>query len=110
MLDAPVSGGEIGAINATLSIMVGGDEAAFDAREADSRGMGNPERIVHIGRVRRRPGLQGLQPDRDRRRAGRRQRSVRARAEGRRRLGARARRRCSAASPRAASSKSTASG
>jgi 6-phosphogluconate dehydrogenase (decarboxylating) len=33
MLDAPVSGGEIGAINATLSIMVGGDEAAF-ARSA----------------------------------------------------------------------------
>ena len=28
-LDAPVSGGETGAINATLSIMVGGDEAAF---------------------------------------------------------------------------------
>ena len=30
MLDAPVSGGEIGAINATLSIMVGGDGAAFE--------------------------------------------------------------------------------
>jgi 2-hydroxy-3-oxopropionate reductase len=30
-LDAPVSGGEMGAINATLSIMVGGDEATFDA-------------------------------------------------------------------------------
>ena len=30
-LDAPVSGGEVGAINATLSIMVGGDEATFDA-------------------------------------------------------------------------------
>ncbi|AYH45489.1 2-hydroxy-3-oxopropionate reductase [Azoarcus sp. DN11] len=29
MLDAPVSGGEIGAINATLTIMVGGDAAAF---------------------------------------------------------------------------------
>ena len=29
MLDAPVSGGEIGAINATLSIMVGGDAAAL---------------------------------------------------------------------------------
>ena len=28
-LDAPVSGGEVGAKNATLSIMVGGDEAAF---------------------------------------------------------------------------------
>src|ERR671924_1488 len=31
MLDAPVSGGEQGAINAALSIMVGGDKAVFDA-------------------------------------------------------------------------------
>jgi len=30
MLDAPVSGGEAGAINAQLSIMVGGDKAAFE--------------------------------------------------------------------------------
>ena len=30
MLDAPVSGGEQGAINAALSIMVGGDQALFD--------------------------------------------------------------------------------
>ncbi|OEH85121.1 oxidoreductase [Desulfuribacillus stibiiarsenatis] len=30
-LDAPVSGGDIGAKNATLSIMVGGDREAFDA-------------------------------------------------------------------------------
>jgi 2-hydroxy-3-oxopropionate reductase len=29
-LDAPVSGGEVGARNATLSIMVGGDDATFD--------------------------------------------------------------------------------
>lgn len=31
VLDAPVSGGDLGARNATLSIMVGGDEAAFKA-------------------------------------------------------------------------------
>ena len=31
MLDAPVSGGEQGAINAALSIMVGGDKSVFDA-------------------------------------------------------------------------------
>jgi 2-hydroxy-3-oxopropionate reductase len=31
MLDAPVSGGEKGAIDAALSIMVGGDKAVFDA-------------------------------------------------------------------------------
>jgi len=30
-LDAPVSGGDVGARNATLSIMVGGDKDAFDA-------------------------------------------------------------------------------
>jgi 2-hydroxy-3-oxopropionate reductase len=29
MLDAPVSGGEVGAINAALTIMVGGEEQAF---------------------------------------------------------------------------------
>jgi len=50
MLDAPVSGGEIGAINATLSIMVGGDEAAFARARPILEKMGNPEKIVHIGR------------------------------------------------------------
>ncbi|MBL1076466.1 NAD(P)-dependent oxidoreductase [Nocardia sp. 2] len=34
VLDAPVSGGEPGAVNGTLSIMVGGAEADFDAAEA----------------------------------------------------------------------------
>jgi 2-hydroxy-3-oxopropionate reductase len=29
-LDAPVSGGDVGAVNATLSVMVGGDEQTFD--------------------------------------------------------------------------------
>jgi 2-hydroxy-3-oxopropionate reductase len=49
MLDAPVSGGEIGAINGTLSIMVGGDEAAFAAVRPLLDVMGNPERVVRIG-------------------------------------------------------------
>src|SRR5262245_16652311 len=49
MLDAPVSGGEIGAINAQLSIMVGGDESAFDRALPVLQAMGNKERIVHIG-------------------------------------------------------------
>jgi 2-hydroxy-3-oxopropionate reductase len=49
MLDAPVSGGEIGAINASLSIMVGGDEAAFTRARPVLEAMGNKERIVHIG-------------------------------------------------------------
>jgi 2-hydroxy-3-oxopropionate reductase len=49
MLDAPVSGGEIGAINASLSIMVGGEEAAFARLKPIFEAMGNAERIVHIG-------------------------------------------------------------
>jgi len=49
LLDAPVSGGEIGAINGTLSIMVGGARAAFDRVRPVLECMGNPERIVHIG-------------------------------------------------------------
>lgn len=49
LLDAPVSGGEIGAVNASLSIMVGGDEAAFSEVTPILRAMGNPERIVRIG-------------------------------------------------------------
>ena len=49
MLDAPVSGGEIGAINASLSIMVGGDAAAFETVTPILHAMGNPERVVRIG-------------------------------------------------------------
>jgi 2-hydroxy-3-oxopropionate reductase len=49
MLDAPVSGGEIGAVNGTLSIMVGGDQAAFDAVRPILDVMGNPDRVVRIG-------------------------------------------------------------
>ena len=50
MLDAPVSGGEIGAINAALSIMVGGDEAVFTRARPVLAVMGNAEKIVYIGR------------------------------------------------------------
>jgi 2-hydroxy-3-oxopropionate reductase len=49
MLDAPVSGGEVGAINASLSIMVGGDAAAFERARPMLEAMGNPERIILIG-------------------------------------------------------------
>src|SRR5512139_3567066 len=49
MLDAPVSGGEIGAINASLSIMVGGDAAALERVRPILNAMGNPERVIHIG-------------------------------------------------------------
>ncbi len=49
MLDAPVSGGEIGAVSGTLSIMVGGDADAFDAVKPILDVMGNPEKVVRIG-------------------------------------------------------------
>ena len=48
-LDAPVSGGEIGAIDGTLAIMVGGEAAAVERVRPVLNAMGNPERIVHIG-------------------------------------------------------------
>jgi len=49
MLDAPVSGGEIGAKSGSLSIMVGGDEAVFARMRPVLGCMGNPERIIYIG-------------------------------------------------------------
>jgi 2-hydroxy-3-oxopropionate reductase len=49
MLDAPVSGGEIGAIDGTLSIMVGGDAAAFEAVKPLLDVMGNPDKVIRIG-------------------------------------------------------------
>ena len=49
MLDAPVSGGEIGAIDGTLTFMVGGDGAALESVRDVLSAMGKPERIVHVG-------------------------------------------------------------
>jgi len=49
LLDAPVSGGEIGAIDGTLSIMVGGDGRSLEQVRPILEAMGNPERITHIG-------------------------------------------------------------
>lgn len=46
-LDAPVSGGDVGARQATLSIMVGGETAAFEAVRPLLETMGN--RLVHQG-------------------------------------------------------------
>jgi 2-hydroxy-3-oxopropionate reductase len=47
MLDAPVSGGEVGAINATLSIMVGGKPAVFERVQPVLEAMG--KNIVLVG-------------------------------------------------------------
>ena len=46
-LDAPVSGGDVGARNGTLSIMVGGDEGAFERCRTMFEVMGKS--IVHLG-------------------------------------------------------------
>lgn len=47
-IDAPVSGGDIGAKNATLSIMIGGEEDAVKAVEPAFHAMG--QTIVHQGK------------------------------------------------------------
>lgn len=47
MLDAPVSGGEKGAIEGTLSIMVGGDKSVFDQVLPIFQAMGKT--ITHLG-------------------------------------------------------------
>jgi 2-hydroxy-3-oxopropionate reductase len=47
VLDAPVSGGEQGAKNAALSIMAGGNEAAFERAKPIFEALG--KNIVHVG-------------------------------------------------------------
>ncbi len=47
MLDAPVSGGEVGAINATLSIMIGGKAMAVERAMPIFQTLG--KNIVHVG-------------------------------------------------------------
>lgn len=49
MLDAPVSGGENGAIQGTLAIMVGGEEEVFKDCIEILKAMG--KNIVHVGRI-----------------------------------------------------------
>jgi 2-hydroxy-3-oxopropionate reductase len=46
-MDAPVSGGEVGAIAGTLSIMAGGSEAAFNCAKPAFECMG--KNVVHVG-------------------------------------------------------------
>ena len=62
MLDAPVSGGESGAINATLSIMVGGKPEIFERVKPLFECMG--KNIVHVGDNGAGQVAKGLQPDR----------------------------------------------
>jgi 3-hydroxyisobutyrate dehydrogenase len=48
-LDAPVSGGSQGAINGTLTIMVGGDREIFEQARPVLEAMGKKENIFHVG-------------------------------------------------------------
>lgn len=47
MLDAPVSGGDVGAVAGTLSIMVGGSEEDFERAKPLFEVMGNS--VIHVG-------------------------------------------------------------
>ncbi|GCE17043.1 NAD(P)-dependent oxidoreductase [Dictyobacter kobayashii] len=48
-LDAPVSGGSQGAVNGTLSIMVGGEKESFERALPVLEAMGKKENIIHVG-------------------------------------------------------------
>lgn len=49
MMDAPVSGGAVGSIAHSLSMMVGGDEELFHEMLPILRTIGNPEKIQYVG-------------------------------------------------------------
>ena len=49
MIDAPVSGGTVGAVNGTLTIMVGGSAASFARAEPVLRAMGRPHHLGPVG-------------------------------------------------------------
>jgi 3-hydroxyisobutyrate dehydrogenase len=50
-LDAPISGGSVGADNGTLTIMAGGEASSFERCLPVFRAMGREEAIFHIGQV-----------------------------------------------------------
>jgi 3-hydroxyisobutyrate dehydrogenase len=49
LLDAPVSGGSQGAVNGTLTIMVGGEREIFEQARPVLEAMGKKENIFHVG-------------------------------------------------------------
>lgn len=51
VMDAPVSGGDTGAIAGTLTIIAGGAKADFDRCRGIFEAMGNPDNIFHVGDV-----------------------------------------------------------
>ena len=51
VMDAPVSGGDTGAINGTLTIIAGGEAKDFERCRGLFSAMGNEENIFHVGSV-----------------------------------------------------------
>lgn len=51
VMDAPVSGGDTGAIAGTLTIIAGGAKGDFDRCQGIFEAMGNPDNIFHVGDV-----------------------------------------------------------
>jgi 3-hydroxyisobutyrate dehydrogenase len=51
IVDAPVAGMSVGARNGTLQIFVGSTEEEFIALKNVFEGMGNPEKIIHVGKA-----------------------------------------------------------
>lgn len=49
MIDAPVSGGQGGATNQTLAVMVGGEEAVFEKCKHILHTIGSPEKVIYAG-------------------------------------------------------------
>ena len=49
LLDAPVSGGSQGAVNGTLTIMIGGEREIFEPARPVLEAMGKKENIFHVG-------------------------------------------------------------
>ncbi len=51
VMDAPVSGGDTGAIAGTLTIIAGGTKEDFDRCKGIFEAMGNPDNVFHVGDV-----------------------------------------------------------
>jgi 3-hydroxyisobutyrate dehydrogenase len=51
IVDAPVSGMSVGANNGTLQIFVGSEKTEFEALRKVFEGMGDPERILNVGKA-----------------------------------------------------------
>tara|TARA_B100000029_G_scaffold492305_1_gene553418 strand:+ start:340 stop:1239 length:900 start_codon:yes stop_codon:yes gene_type:complete len=51
VMDAPVSGGDTGAIAGTLTIIAGGSKEDFDRCQGIFEAMGNPDNVFHVGEV-----------------------------------------------------------